>query len=361
MTCKLNEVYPSITTYLYGFFYLAFGIIVGYKAFKNVQIAKHHAIDKHTHATKDQNLVIEEKSQETAATSNVTSDSQQNTITNTTVNRHISAITKELSKDGKIKECTLMKLWLYDTYLRRKCYLPVLTHIIDQMTDVGVIVAFALLYIEEEEKGDNYCEDINPLWLLILSLCSFWFYRIISAISIYFQTKSIFRLLLQLFDFELFRALLVNYKLNSERPSNPQRWIQSLEAVWEAFPQSLIQLFYIYKTNQTDFLVVFSVIWSFWSIINKTANEDKLLLNDDYQNFNGKCGSKYIRKLECVSFKYLFGIGYRTFDIVNITFVLLLSWLFMGGFITFLILMSQFVLLSIVALKAKEFGGSLSD
>ena len=122
------------------------------------------------------------------------------------------------------------------------------------MTDVGVIIAFYLLYEKELNKQDsNYCETINPLSLLILSIISFWFYRILSGVAIYIQTRSKIRLLLQLFDLELFRALWINYTMNSHRPTNPQRWIQSLEGIFEAFPQALIQLFYITKTNTINF------------------------------------------------------------------------------------------------------------
>ena len=72
---------------------------------------------------------------------------------------------------------------------------------------------------------------------------------------------------MQLFDLELFRALLINYKLQTDEPSNPQRWTQSWEAVLEAFRQTLIQLFCVTKTNTLDPSIVFSVFWSLWSII----------------------------------------------------------------------------------------------
>ena len=121
---------------------------------------------------------------------------------------------------------------------KRKCCLPLLTHTIDQMTNVGVVIAVYLLYETELDKTDSNCETINALSLLILSIISLWICRILSRVdvSIYFQIGSKIRLLLHLFDLELFRAI----------------WI------FKAFPQTLIQ-FYVTKTNKINVLdIVFS-------------------------------------------------------------------------------------------------------
>ena len=94
-----------------------------------------------------------------------------------------------------------------------------------------------------------------------------WICRILSGVdvSIYFQIGSKIRLLLHLFDLELFRAI----------------WI------FKAFPQTLIQ-FYVTKTNTINVLVLFSVVWSLWSIISLNDNE---YLTDGMKN-----SAEYLKK-----------------------------------------------------------------
>ena len=269
----------------------------------------------------------------------------------------LKMLNKMEKNNGNIPKSVLLNLWFIDVWKKRKCYFPLLTHIIDQMTDVGVIIAFALLYLKEEKSshGRSYCEPINPLYLLILSLFSFWFYRIASAFAIYNQTKSVTRIILQLLDLELFRALLINYKLNTLTPSNPQRWIQSLEAVFEAFPQTLIQLFFVTKTNSLDSLVLFSIIWSLWSIVSKTCNEDEILFSKKYQKSQSKCLSKTSwSNCQCISQFYIFRIVYRAGDVIVRVLILLSVWIFIGGLLFFIVLLIEFIVLTIISVVIKE-------
>ena len=45
------------------------------------------------------------------------------------------------------------KLWFKTTWSKKKCYLPAITHIMDQVTDVGVICEFYL--ISQEDSNIN--------------------------------------------------------------------------------------------------------------------------------------------------------------------------------------------------------------
>lgn len=230
-------------------------------------------------------------------------------------------------------------------------------HIVDQMTDVGVIVSFYLLYIKESnpQYGSMYCETINPLSLFILSVMAFFFYRFASAVAIYAQTKSWQQFVLQLFDLGLYRALLVNYQLKLDRPCNPQRWLQSLEAIFEAFPQTLIQLFFITKTNSLNVLVVVSIVWSLWSIISKTCNEDRLLFEKKYSDANSHCFSKqYWKKKQCISVFYVCRIVYRAGDVIWRVLILLLVWVFMGGFLFSCLFLVELIFLIFVAVCSKK-------
>ena len=143
--------------------------------------------------------------------------------------------------------------------------------------------------------------------------------------------------------------------MNSHRPTNPQRWIQSLEGIFEAFPQALIQLFYITKTNTINFLVVFSMIWSLWSIISKTSNEDELFFTKKYQRPNNHCLSKkYWSKGQRISMWFAIRIGYRAGDIIWRVLILLLLWILVGGFTMSCLVCLEMTCLVILAIINQE-------
>ena len=386
--CELNDmyIYPTIVTWCYGGVYLVCAIIVGARAYLRIQLAKNIALEettnntKHNSANKHENEDKKEEFEEeqTRVDKNGKNENTMTQIVSTldkshvnnninrmaehnidrTTNEYIYKMHKKMIKnDGRLDKCILVRLWMCDVWQKRKCYFPLLTHIIDQMTDVGVIIAFGLLYIEEQksEYGRSYCEAINPLYLFILSMAAFWVYRIASSIVIYVRTKSLMRIVMQLFDLELFRALLINYKLQTDQPSNPQRWIQSWEAVLEAFPQTLIQLFFVTKTNTLDPLIVFSIFWSLWSIISKTCKEDELLFGEKYQKLSSKCSSKRAWKsMECVSNHYVIRVVYRAGDVLGRVLILLLVWIFIGGLLLFVVLSVEFCALVVVCVYIKD-------
>eukprot|EP01084_Bolivina_argentea_P160887 280127_1 len=41
--------------------------------------------------------------------------------------------------------CKKLKLWMMDVYKRRRCYLPVITHLADLITDIAVTIQFGEL------------------------------------------------------------------------------------------------------------------------------------------------------------------------------------------------------------------------
>eukprot|EP01084_Bolivina_argentea_P240170 403556_1 len=142
------------------------------------------------------------------------------------------------------------KIWTLDVWSRRRCYVPIIAHIFDQITDVSVVVQF---YYIAQTKSDNGnwtdCNGLNMWYLFILSILSMCIYRIISSFLIYQSTKSIQRSFIQILDCELFRALYINYLCDKKEPCHPQRWITTLEATFESSPQALIQLIYLVKTG----------------------------------------------------------------------------------------------------------------
>eukprot|EP01083_Nonionella_stella_P017265 48256_1 len=72
-------------------------------------------------------------------------------------------------------------------------------------------------------------------------------YRIVSGYVLYTLTKSWIRVCTQLVDLELFRVLYVSHKYKFSKKSSPQRLISMIEAVFEAAPQTLLQLIFLRK------------------------------------------------------------------------------------------------------------------
>ena len=119
-----------------------------------------------------------------------------------------------------------VKLWFKATWSKKRCYMPAITHIMDQVTDAGVIIEFYLLSRKEYNLNNtnfDYCNGVNTLYLFIASIFFFILYRIVTSAVIWDRTKSIWQTSIQLMDFLIFQSIYVGYILNGETASNPQR------------------------------------------------------------------------------------------------------------------------------------------
>ena len=268
----------------------------------------------------------------------------------------------ELKETSRRQQCCVFlfdtefySIWWHKLRTFAQCYFVALRHGLDQVTDVAVIIEFMNLYLLEKSNGEDYCPVINPGYLLSCSIMSFLCYRIVSGVFIWHITGKPKRFFLQLLDLELFRALGVNYVANSKTPCNPQRWIQSLEAVLESTPQAFIQLFYIAKTSvygETANIVVFlSLIYSIWSIANKSTSEDKIAFKRVYQNIKkskknmydgGYIGGKEkYAWYDRINWGYIARILYRIVDVIYRVSVFFLTWIVCGGVWAFIILVVE--------------------
>ena len=181
-------------------------------------------------------------------------------------------------------------------------------------------------------------------------------YRLVSAYNIYKQTNSIIRALLQLFDFELYRTLYVNYILSNDEPNVIQKWIQSMEATYESTPQLIIQAYFLIKTdNYKNELIVLSVIWSFISISMKAISEDKLMVYRGSES-NFKMSTKYFKKFKCINKFYMLRLFWRLFDLFYRISILLLIWLFLGTGFFLIIVCFELVTLVFFSFYQKKFG-----
>ena len=242
-------------------------------------------------------------------------------------------------------------IWWNEIKRLKTCYLVALRHELDQVTDIAVMIEFGKL-ARQEKTSDKQCEPVNFDWLLRFSVVFFLLYRLISAYSLYDITRKPRRFVYQLFDLELFRTLLVNHAAKSKSACNPQRWIQSLEAIWESTPQALIQLFYIVQIStvgkRPNWIVLVSFGYSILSIANKSTSEDKLAFKRKYQTFSkSKKG-------------YLVRVLFRIIDVTYRTSIIFLIWILFGGFwlITVLLLEASILLIFIFGCKKKDYNDS---
>eukprot|EP01084_Bolivina_argentea_P106600 190710_1 len=139
-----------------------------------------------------------------------------------------------------------MKIWILYNWNKRSCYTPLIGHFFDQITDIASIIELYIIATTKDRYAD--CFGLNVYWLFLCSICSMFIYRLISSYLIYQATQTWWRIFTQFFEFDLFYCLYINYALNKQRPCNPQRYINSIESVFEATPQTLIQFIFIIRT-----------------------------------------------------------------------------------------------------------------
>eukprot|EP01083_Nonionella_stella_P226797 805115_1 len=117
----------------------------------------------------------------------------------------------------------LSKRWAKLLWRKKKVYGQLIPHFFDQATDLGVIFEYWKL------RNDETLTGVNTTNLFIVSICVLVFHRIISSAAIYHLTKKPMFMLYQVFDLLMVRCIWTNYKLDSDEPSNSQRYLQIME------------------------------------------------------------------------------------------------------------------------------------
>ena len=296
-------------------------------------------------------------------------------VKNATANNEVNVDKNALSFQDALESeqlafniCDKKFLWYFiyysgkEAWNKKRCYFPFITHIVDQATDIAVIIKFYQIYKFESENEYN-CPKINGAYLFWLSVASFSVYRIISCIWIYNITDGKkLDTLSQLFDLKLYHALYINFVLNKESPSNPQRYLQILEAALESFPQCVIQLYYLVKVgfnnfqndkNSSDEIIVTSLIFSILNVSSKMISEDKAFFPKEWHSLNFRRGSD--ENQQCVNVLYLLRVLLRLLDIVHRLLLILLTWVILGGPIVFAYLCFEFVSLLTIGVKLKQY------
>ena len=247
-----------------------------------------------------------------------------------------------------------------EIYHKKSCYFPLATHIIDQATDIAIIIEFYLIHKAEIDKNAD-CTGINGLSLFILSLIAFCFYRIISSIWVYTITHGnykikLFHVTLQMLDLKMYHALYINFVANKQKPNTIQKYLQLMEACLESFPQIIIQLFYFIKLNFTfsgNYLLLVSLIFSIYSVSTKITSEDQAYFVEKCKDSNFKC---VWHKCKIRLNKYfVLRFIVRLMDVICRVTFLLSVWIYFGGIVAALYVGLQCILLAAGSIVMKKY------
>ena len=262
-----------------------------------------------------------------------------------------------------------LKPFYKDLRSKKKCFFPIIANIFDQSSDIGFVFGMYDLMMKEMDNGSDYCKNINGLYLFLLSLFFFLFYRITSGIMVFIGTRNICYAIGQfLFEFMLYRSIYVNYRLKCVNPSSGQQWIQNMESMLEAFPQLIIQMFYMIQIGQMEGFVMLSIAFSMLSMVNKAVSEDKAMFKqqptsgiEQFQAVFSKLAFHWqeaewtYKRFPCVNPKYILRVLFRIFDISHRVLIIVIIWYQFGGEILFIIAVVEFLLLFLIVFKTNKF------
>eukprot|EP01084_Bolivina_argentea_P299245 515790_1 len=134
-------------------------------------------------------------------------------------------------------------------------------HILNQCTDIATVIY--LFQITVSVNSDCYHNDIY--YLLSWLICSILSYRVLCS-SIHFGNCS--RIMSQIFDFEIYYTLYIEFLFNKKTPCFCQQFIISFQAIFEAQLSIIVHIIFLYKFGDNNFnLITFSLICSFCILI----------------------------------------------------------------------------------------------
>eukprot|EP01084_Bolivina_argentea_P064995 118489_1 len=252
-------------------------------------------------------------------------------------------IKKESDPDASI--CHLIKAWGKSLWTKKKIYGELIPHFFDQATDFGVVVEFYLYY----KSGDDI--GINTKYLFVLSIAIIVLHRVISAIAVYNLTQKPMYAIYQLLDVLMIKCVYTNYQLDTTQPSNAQRYLQTMEAIFESAPQILISTAFLIKTSQTTIsvTVIASLFTSLFSLSARVSADDKVMLQEDWKEpILRDEDDKW--KFPFINIKYIIRVFFwRFLEISSRITLLVLCWINLGGKSIFFLLAIEFCYLTILA------------
>ena len=223
----------------------------------------------------------------------------------------------------------------------RAIYAPILTHIYDTSTDIGVLVLWGQLAFNEDT---NDIKHVDMMLLFVLSCVFLGLYRFF-GIFMSGTTDSgngvVSSILLGLTDTGIFVEVYQAFKQQKEEKPPEIYGFQLFEAVIESIPQMVLQIFFFIRTFRSDavlpldsVLLSLSIFGLFLSISSKVIEFDTGDSNANAAPMNFTC-SKQKRnergQLCCVEVGYIVRCLFRFSQVCVTICVYSMIWAIMGG------------------------------
>ena len=121
----------------------------------------------------------------------------------------------------------------------------------------------------------------------------------------------------------------------------------------------MIQLYFVIKSRlynqQISGIVYISTLWSIWIVALRAASEDTRAFKEEYRELGlDSWKFKHVKRFFCIKKGYILRLCYRFMDVVNRLAVILSMWLFIGGFVIFIILFVESATLFWLCIKTSE-------
>eukprot|EP00483_Globobulimina_turgida_P005314 UN05324 len=152
------------------------------------------------------------------------------------------------------KESGFSNIWK-----QRGIYAPILVHLYDTTTDIGIIIDWGQK-AKQERNGQIEYNTINMNVFFVAALSFLLLYRIVSIVILIYNCnrnnwkESCFDVVLALLDLYLFKVVYQSIKKKDEEAGSKQKFYQLMESIFESLPQvqSSVIKFFCTEQNKTN-------------------------------------------------------------------------------------------------------------
>eukprot|EP01083_Nonionella_stella_P104971 301506_1 len=234
------------------------------------------------------------------------------------------------------------KAYVTEIWRLKSVYIPLIAHIFDSATDIGVSVHWAQLAFDHT----NY-ENINMVVHFGWSIGIIGSHRTVSAYFAYSHTRDththiqrLFYAFLAFIDLYIFR--IAYHSIQIGKPSNEQIKFRALEAVFESIPQIVFQSVFIIKCYGNSMLssnlVMVSILASVLNVALKLIKNDQKFFAEKAKQIQFKC------EKPCCNLEWVKRAFWRGANVSASIFLFSLVWTNIGGFYLGVTLSISFIL-----------------
>eukprot|EP01084_Bolivina_argentea_P194762 334230_1 len=285
-------------------------------------------------------------------------------------------------------ESVKSKSYMKDLWAQRKIYAPLLVYFYDTASDIGVLIFWYQLMMDEQNglRDYNSVDMTLYFWLGVSFMLLYRIVMVLWTLAAYIQSEDDYDYdwydpILVVFDVYIFKSVYISFNkaretlsnnakkskkqknqketqvkmeiemasVNTEttpdvydddvqelQPSVEQIIAQLLESVLEAMPQIILQSIFVLRSandddlqaaSSNDMLVTVSIIASLISISNKyiaTVDVDFVVDKAIYLKPRLQCPG-------CIQYWYIIRLLWRIFDIMSRFVIYVLIWAVIGG------------------------------